>query len=345
MPAVSVVLPTFNRASYLPDAIQSALNQTFEDLEILIVDDGSTDGTREAIRELTNDKRVKYISQDNAGAAAARNKGIALATGDYIAFLDSDDIWHEDKIEIELSVINRLPQVDIVCSDFSAIDPKDGHMEYSFIRSYFSVFDEYNLGYQNVFMNRLTKVVGPTWTVDTVHWGNIYETMLFGNVILTSTALFRKELFRNGVFDTRYETLEDYDLFLRFCKSHAVAFLDIPLITYRFNPIQLSGKSFAGKLHSNLIHIFNKNIAEIEHTEFYAKNRKKIQRRLGMYYSWRAYVHFVQEEMDLAAKHYMYSILKNPTNPTSYVYLLFALLPKTLTRMVRNLKSLSLQHN
>src|SRR6266540_1479939 len=91
MPSVSVVIPTYNRASLLREAIDSVLNQTFNDLELIIVDDGSTDNTEEVVHSFT-DHRLMYLKQQNEGASSARNAGIQAATGEFIAFLDSDDL-------------------------------------------------------------------------------------------------------------------------------------------------------------------------------------------------------------------------------------------------------------
>ena len=105
MPKVSVVIPTFNRADTIGDSIKSVLEQTFKDFEVIVVDDGSTDGT-ESVVAAFGDSRIKYIMQDNAGACAARNNGIRHANGEYIAFQDSDDYWMPRKLERQLQNIS-----------------------------------------------------------------------------------------------------------------------------------------------------------------------------------------------------------------------------------------------
>lgn len=109
---VSVIIPTFNRARTIEKSVKSVLCQTYSNLEVIIVDDGSTDNTRELIESL-NDSRIKYIYQENAGACAARNRGVCNATGEYIAFHDSDDVWHKDKIEKQLECFEKS-NADIV---------------------------------------------------------------------------------------------------------------------------------------------------------------------------------------------------------------------------------------
>lgn len=102
MPAVSVIIPAYNAARYLKNAVASVLFQTFKDWELLIVDDGSTDDTQAVVNSFT-DPRIKYIRQENAGVASARNVGLGQAAGRYIAFLDADDIWIRNKLELQMA--------------------------------------------------------------------------------------------------------------------------------------------------------------------------------------------------------------------------------------------------
>lgn len=110
---VSVIIPSYNRADKIKPAVESVLNQTYADLELIVVDDGSKDNTREVIESI-DDPRVRYVYQENAGACAARNNGINYAKGEYIAFHDSDDIWHKDKLENQMDALLKN-DADIVC--------------------------------------------------------------------------------------------------------------------------------------------------------------------------------------------------------------------------------------
>ena len=115
-PTVSIIIPTYNRACLLPEAVNSALDQTFQDFELIIVDDGSTDGTEEQVKSF-QDHRIRYFRhQTNIGASAARNTGIRKAKGEYLAFLDSDDLWMPQKLESQLEVFRTtdLPAVGAV---------------------------------------------------------------------------------------------------------------------------------------------------------------------------------------------------------------------------------------
>ena len=113
---VSVVIPTYNRAHTVLDAVWSVLTQRFRDLELIVVDDGSTDDTAARLAAV-GDPRLQVIMGRHAGVSAARNLGVAKASGDLIAFLDSDDLWHPDKLACEVAFLTRHPEVDAVFTD------------------------------------------------------------------------------------------------------------------------------------------------------------------------------------------------------------------------------------
>lgn len=187
MPEVSVVIPTYNRAFVVGDAIRSALEQTFRDIEVIVVDDGSTDNTEEVVKSF-GDKRIRYIKLNaNRGGAAARNAGIKVAKGKYVAFLDSDDLWLPEKIERQLEVFRTgSPRVGVVYCD-SRIETATGiHLHAYRVRG--------NL--QSFFAE--TVPVGPR----------------------TSTIMVRSSLIREiRGFDEQFPALQEYEMQLRL--SHA----------------------------------------------------------------------------------------------------------------------------
>ena len=113
-PVVSVIIPSYNRAGVIEKAVRSVLNQSYTALELIVVDDGSADNTKQVLEEI-KDSRLRYVYQANAGACAARNHGASLARGKYIAFHDSDDIWHSDKLEKQLKVLQQTDADVVVC--------------------------------------------------------------------------------------------------------------------------------------------------------------------------------------------------------------------------------------
>jgi glycosyltransferase involved in cell wall biosynthesis len=121
-PVVSVVIATYNMARYLPLAVKSALGQTYKSIEVLVVDDGSTDDTAGAIAPFLADHRVRYCIQENKGQAAAKNHGVQKSRGEYIAFLDADDMWAPEKLELQIPVLSRSKNLGVVYSRFAYID-------------------------------------------------------------------------------------------------------------------------------------------------------------------------------------------------------------------------------
>lgn len=119
-PLLSVVIPTYNRADYITQTIESVLQQTYENIEIIVIDDGSTDDTADVV--LRFGRKVRYVRQENAERGASRNHGLRLANGDYIAFLDSDDLWLPGKAAVGIQFLHGRPAVGLICTDAIEID-------------------------------------------------------------------------------------------------------------------------------------------------------------------------------------------------------------------------------
>ena len=237
---VSVVIPSYNRAYCVATTIDSALSQTHANLEILLVDDGSTDDTRALIEQRYHgEPRVRYIHQANAGVSAARNHGLRLARGAFIALLDSDDIWLPWKLEAQLRCLEALPTAGMIWTDMDAIGP-DGqllHRRY-LTRMYTS--------YRKFTRDQLFRESRPLSSIDArlagmledpgVYLGNIFSPMITGNLVHTSTVLLRRERFEKvWEFDVnlRYSG-EDHDFHLRTCREGDVAYLDVASILYQY---------------------------------------------------------------------------------------------------------------
>jgi len=197
-PVVSVIIPTYNQAELLQKALDSVINQTFQDWEVVVIDNHSQDNTKEIV-ELMNDSRIKYVVFSNNGIiAASRNLGISLSNGDFIAFLDSDDLWYPSKLSTCLAYLKK--GADAVCHGMWI--RKDGILERKYIPDQ--------------------------------PYHNLYETLLFnGNsIITTSTVILNRHCLKKfGVFseDVTIVTTEDYDLWLRLAKNN-VHWIIIPEI-------------------------------------------------------------------------------------------------------------------
>jgi glycosyltransferase involved in cell wall biosynthesis len=208
MTKVSIIIPTFNRLSMLKEAVESVLAQDFEDFELIVVDDGSTDGTDDEIRRYGG--RVKLLQhKENRGVSAARNSGILHAKGKYIGFLDSDDLWVKGKLKIQVAFLDDNPQYPLCYTDEiwirkgKRVNPMLKHAKYS---------------------------------------GWILEKCLPLCIISPSSAMMRKTLFsRVGLFDEALPVCEDYDFWLRVSGRFPIFFIDRKLIIKRGgHPDQLS---------------------------------------------------------------------------------------------------------
>jgi len=200
--SVSAVIPTFNRARFLPAAVASIRAQTLPCDEIVIVDDGSTDGTPAAVSALGGG--IKYVRQSNAGPAAARNRGIAEASGELVAFLDTDDRWLPTKIERQVSVLRREPSIALVSADM-AVEDADGRrlVESNFERR----------GLRQLFVQLAGRPVPEA-----------PRRLLQINFINTSTVLARRDVLQQlRGFDSRLRYGEDLELWLRIAARHPIA--------------------------------------------------------------------------------------------------------------------------
>lgn len=207
MPLISVIIPTFNRVDVLYRAIHSVLHQTFRDIEIIVVDDGSTDATRDLVLSIEDD-RTMYVQQEHLGVSAARNRGISDSCGKLIAFLDSDDEWLPYKLEKQLELYGG--NKDFIC-----------HTDELWLRAD-----------QAVNQKNIHKKQG----------GWFFERALERCLISPSSVLISRSLLdKVGYFDENLPAAEDYDLWLRITAFYPVTFVDQPLvIKFGGRPDQLS---------------------------------------------------------------------------------------------------------
>jgi len=199
---VSVVIPTYNREDTIFNSVKSVLNQTYSDLEAIVVDDCSTDATKKEIEKI-EDNRVRYIKCDNnLGVAAARNIGIKNAHGEFIAFNDSDDLWRENKLELQMEELEKHSEYGMVFCAFSR--KKNQRLLYSIPSSSLPI-------------EKLS--------------GYIFDFLLTENVIGTPTMLIRKEVFdKIGKFGTQLRILDDYEFALRVANKYQIGYVNEILV-------------------------------------------------------------------------------------------------------------------
>ena len=201
MPRVSVVIPTRNRREFAQEAVASVLGQTHRDLELVVVDDGSSDGTADALRRRFPDPRLRVLEQPHRGVSAARNRGVRETSGEWLAFLDSDDLWLPRKLERQLEELERRP--------------------------------EHPACYTEEIWYRNGRRVNPR-RIHAKHSGWIFDRCLPLCIISPSSILMRREVFEAlGGFDESLPACEDYDLWLRLAARHPVLLVGEPLIVKR----------------------------------------------------------------------------------------------------------------
>lgn len=203
MKKISVIIPAYNMAELTVKAVESVLNQTYENIEIIVVDDGSTDNTRQ--RLISYAKDIKYVYKKNGGACSARNLGISLSTGEYIGFLDCDDTYLPKKVELCVDYLEKHPDFGFVHTAAYYVDRND-----TILRT---------------FSHRRSRRIG---------W--IAKKLLPRNYICNSTPLVRRVCFeKTGLFDETIFIPADWDMWLRLAEKYQVGYMNTPLTLYRMS--------------------------------------------------------------------------------------------------------------
>lgn len=231
---VSIIIPTYNRAHTICRTLDSVLAQTHSDWEAIIVDDGSTDDTRGVVASrYGSEPRIRYTVKTNGGAAAARNAGLGLATGDFIAFLDSDDTWEPWKLELQLLCFRLEPAIGMMWTNMNAVDPAGTlvnpmHLA-TMYRSRRLYSDEQLFDRTHVLNSAHPAIEGLAFKT-----GDVFSHMITGSLVHTSTVLLRREWQQQvGLFNLEYTPLgEDFDFHLRTTRLGRVGFVNVSTVNY-----------------------------------------------------------------------------------------------------------------
>lgn len=258
MPKVSVIIPAYNCESFIGRAVQSVLDQHHRDLEVIVINDGSTDNTLQALAPFLD--RICLLQQKNAGVAAARNTGLRVAGGDLVAFLDADDWWVPSRLSVQLATLKHFPEAGMVFSDFAVADSTGACLMPRGIRwKYASIRNEHSAPWHKIFSNSIT-----------VHWdgseigrhqavayqGRIAQWLFCGNFINTCSVLLRREVIeRLGEFDQTLDTEEDYDYWLRVANEWPLVYVDAPLTIFRKSSGQLTRPDQIERIIQNALRV------------------------------------------------------------------------------------------
>ena len=338
---VSVVIPSYNRAYCIATTVDSTLAQTHGNLEILIVDDGSSDGTRELIEDrYRGEPRVRYIYQSNAGVSAARNHGLRLARGQFIALLDSDDIWLPWKVEAQLRCLEALPTAGMIWTDMDAIGPDGELQQRRYLTKMYSSYRKFTrdqLFRESRPLSSIDAGLARTLSDPQVFLGDIFSPMITGNLVHTSTVLLRRERFdkvREFDVDLRYSG-EDYDFHLRTCREGDVAFLDVSSILYqRGREDQLTvNRAYTVHMAENFLKTVNKALARDR--DRVTLSPRMLDHVMAEAHAWVGEQRLELGERDQARRHLGTSLRFRPWQPRIAALLGAAVLPKGASDRIR----------
>lgn len=244
MPTISVIIHTFNNEKFIAETVESVLRQTYNDYEIIVVDDGSEDGTRDAL--LPYMQKIRYHYKENGGIASAKNAGISLSNAEFIAFLDHDDLWVPDKLKIQMEHFNNNPQVGLV------------YAKYTSFKSDKELRTKPKKGYS----------------------GWIFKELLSKSFIQTSTVIVKKECLNAvGPYDESFKLADEYDMFLRVAKRFQCGFVDKELTRYRVHDRNASRNDLL--FDKENLRVFKK--VYNGYTDLDEKEKKILKKRIAMY--------------------------------------------------------------
>jgi glycosyltransferase involved in cell wall biosynthesis len=298
-PSVSVVIATYNYGHYLAGAIDSVLAQTYQDFEVIVVDDGSTDDTPDVVRPYLYDPRVHYVRTENRGQPAAQNMAIRLARAPWIAFLDADDQWLPTKLEKQIDLASRVPEVGVVYTRRLEIDAE---------------------GY-------LLESRQPT-----LYKGRVLAQMFLTNFVCFSSSMVRRDVLdRVGLFDESRRHAPDYDLWLRAARFYQFDFVGEPLVKYRVGHATLRRRHPELQLEGALARM--RDFLELHGGRDFL-DRELIRRGFAETYAHYGLILRDRSRIEALAK-YLLAIAYQPGNYRIWMGLGSVFLPETARRLAR----------
>ena len=308
---ISAIIPTYNNAAFIKDAVLSIQNQTVPPAEIIIVDDGSTDNTQYIVQQL--DGNIQYIRQQNRGPSAARNAGIKAAKGDWIAFLDADDQWTTDKLEKQIKALQHSPELKLLAGDMSEIDIDNQILEASVLNKHH-------------FLEKFKALDGKPLP-------DAFIELLRKNFIPTGTVLIKKDiLLEAGLFNDNIRYGEDLELWAKVASQHPVTCLPDVLMLRRQHGS--NSTQSAEPLLIDLIKVMEslKSYTSKQHIQSYNPDQciTEALNNLGYWY-------FNNRQFSQAQTIFRRSLKARPTIK-ALLYLIICLLPNRLVARLRSLK-------
>ncbi len=334
---VSVVIPTYNRAGQVTATVASALSQTYSPIEVIVVDDGSTDDTEAAVQAFG--RQVVYVKQANEGVASARNRGMAEARGEFIALLDSDDVWYPWKIELQVATLQRRPDVGMVWTDMDTVDDDGRVLHRRHLQTYYRAYQYFpndDLFFCALPVDEICQPSVDRFRGSRFWIGDLSSAIVMGNLILLSTVLLRRSLVNRvgGLDPSLGYGAEDYDYFIRVCQHGPVGFLDVPSILYRIGaPDQLTHPS-------RIVHLARYDLAVAEKAMQYGSDTLRLRpqllrKRLSAAHAWMGSIEFDAGRPKESRHHCWQAIRNSSRQPRIVIYWLLSFLPGACIRIIR----------
>lgn len=333
---VSVIIPTYNCAEFLPSTIESVVDQSYTSVEIIVVDDGSTDDTKNILEPYLD--KITYIYQNNQGVSAARNRGIQEIKGELVAFIDADDCWYKDKLKLQLEILNTHDDIIGVFSDFGIANEAGEVYSKTHVKHNYRVFATFNLDWQDIFSN---KIILPNSSADKeshgdveVYFGSMFRALFLGNFINTSSLILRKNAIEHyGVFNHERKTQEDYEFWLKIAKQENFAYINCPLLYSRRRANQLTSLSNQIDISKNSLEVIE-NIVNSGIDNFIDK--KTIEGRLSDKYRMYGINLLKIGDKNNARKQFYKSITIKHFDFMSMLFLISSYVPSQLNNFIRS---------
>jgi glycosyltransferase involved in cell wall biosynthesis len=260
-PQVSIVIPCYNSARFIDTTLRTVFNSTFKDFEVLVIDDGSTDGTKEVLVKQAWLKKVRYIYQENKGIAGARNAGIKIAQGKYISLLDHDDQPLPDKLERMVSYLNDHP--------------------------------EFKMAYSPCIIERIDKggkrYIQDIYSTHTPRWlrkkyeGDLFENLFYMRIFITSVLMCKEATLNVGLFDETFTVCEDLEFYLRFGAQYKIGFIKEPCNVH-IEHFSNASKNFAELYPHYAILAYNRHYQTLKKKSY--RGEKIYRERMAAAYGW-----------------------------------------------------------
>lgn len=324
-PAISVVIPSYNNSCFIEAAVRSVLEQTYPASEIIVVDDGSTDGTAEVLASYVERDLVTYLWQENGGPAAARNRGISVSKSEYLCFLDADDTLYPNSIQERIEIYEKHPGLGLVFSDNRKVIQKGGinivYRENDLLES--------NL-VRDTLKDHIISVDEEAYLLST----GVFCELAMRCFIWTGTVMVRRSVLDDvGNFDEDLKIAEDHDLWLRICRKYEIGFLNRSTATYLMH----DGGTTKNKslYYDSGITVSYRYLAELP-----IKYQKKLVRQIALYAFTKGYDLYEKELFFEANRAFKQALGRNPLELRYYIFYAFTLLPSSLIKKLRGFKKL-----